>query len=293
MKKLEIEGQLSPDLLLDVEVLIEQSGFAQAEKCERGAPFIFFVDGAGIGRIVQGCCNNWMCSRCGQIRARTEYGVMVEGAKILAERGVKLYMHTWTCRGRELGWQEAEQSYGKWTNAMLNSCRDRAKSQGDDWFYTQVTERQTRKHPHSHLIASFLPGDATLTTVRKRDKNGEWVNRDVYISQWYEKRLKAAGLGEQYDITEVRNNIAVAVYAAKYLFKDAIFTEWPPKWKRIRYSQSWPKNPEHGKPEIAYPLILQRDWYRVTLENVPVVAQDEISYEAAKRHGISKVRKTK
>lgn len=279
-------GEISENLQLDIDVLIECSIGFQNEKCDRGAPFIFFQDHSGIVRIVQGCCNNWTCSRCGQIRARTEYGRMVAGATILAEKNIAVYMHTWTCLGREMPLHEAEANYGKWTNAMLNNCRNRSKSQGGHWFYAQVTERQTRQHPHSHLIMSFLPDDAKLEYVKKRNKDGvdEW--REVYISEWYAKRLKSSRLGKQHEITLVRNHVAVAVYAAKYLFKDAIFTEWPPKWKRVRYSQSWPKNPEHKAPEMAWPLIKHSDWMRVRLLNRPVHVDCEVTLIAAKNRGI-------
>lgn len=290
MKKLAHEGEISEDLAIDMAILIECSSGLQADKCERGAPFIFFLDHAGICRIVQGCCNAWTCARCGQIRARAEYGKIVEGSTILGEAGNELYMHTWTCLGREMPLSEAEKNYGKWTNAILNNMRDRNKSQGGNWAYAQVTERQTRQHPHSHLIATFLPNDAKLTLVLRRGKDGVYHEREVYLSKWYEKRLAAAGLGSQYEITLVRNPIAVGVYMAKYMFKDAIFTEWPKHWKRVRYSQSWPKNPDHAKPDLAWPLIKQSDWVKVQMLNRPVHCDSDVTRDACKRRGLRSVK---
>lgn len=257
----------------------------KAVKCMRNAPYICYVDNIGKANLVQGCCNAWTCPRCGNIRARTEYGRLVAGAKIIDERGGKLYMHTWTCRGKELGISEAEAGYGQWTNAMLNSCRDRAKSQKSDWTYAQVTERQKRAHPHSHILTSFLPSDAVLKTVKKWDKSRKFVERRVYTSAWYEKRLKSSGLGEQYDITEVRSLTGCAVYAAKYFFKDCMFIEWPPKWKRVRYAQSWPKNPDHKKPDIAFAIVKRGDWGKVDDLGLVVHADSYDTFEQARRHG--------
>lgn len=281
--------KVSPDLALDVGVLIEASYGLEAEKCDRGAPFIFFEDHQGILRIVQGCCNGWTCGRCGQIRARTEYGRIVAGATILGEQREDLYFHTWTCLGDELPLADAEAHYGLWTNRMLNSMRDQNRRIEGLWAYAQVTERQTRMHPHSHLITTFLPEDARLTTVLKRGKDGVWREREVYLSAWYEKKLKKAGLGSQYEITHVRDAVAVGVYMAKYMFKDAIFTEWPPKWKRVRYSQSWPKNPDHKPPEICWPLLKQADWVRVKMLNRPVHVDSQITAENAKRRGLTRI----
>jgi hypothetical protein len=254
-------------------------------RCVNHAPFICYVDHVGKAHLVQGCCNSWTCPKCGNKRAKQEYGRMVQGAKMLEERGFRVFMHTWTCRGKELSASEAERDYGRWTNLMLNACRDRARSEKTDWTYVQVTERQKRAHPHSHIITSFIPSDAVLNTVKKWGKSGKLEDRAIYTSEWYEKRLKSAGLGSQYEITEVRSLTGCAVYCAKYLFKDCMFTEWPPKWKRIRYAQSWPKNPDHKTPEIAFAIVKYADWRKVDELERRVYADSIETLEVARAYG--------
>lgn len=253
-------------------------------KCINNAPYICFVDGNNKAHLVQGCCNSWVCPRCGQTRAKQEYWRMVNGAVSLEEAGRKIYMHTLTCRGLELSIAEAEANYGSWTNHFLTNCRDRSKAQGDDWTYCQVTERQKRAHPHSHIISPFLPDDARLITVKKRAKNGKMEDRAIYVSDWYAKRLKTAGLGSQYEITEVRSAKGCATYFAKYLFKDCMFTDWPKGWRRVRYANSWPKGDERGKAEIAFAIIKREDWRKVDALERTIYADTIETMEMARRH---------
>jgi len=272
---------ISDDLKRDIGLEIEGSKFLQQnEKCVNLAPYIFFIDGGGHGRIVQGCCNDWCCPRCGHIRARTEYGRIVNGAKEISDRDHKLYFHTITCKGRELSLEDAERDYLKWTNRLFSTCRARANKQEMFWCYAQVTERQRRLHPHSHIITSFLPDDAVPMTVRKRGKDGVWRDREVMYSEWWLDKNVSAGLGNQCEITEILNPVAVAVYVSKYLFKDAISTVWPKGWKRVRYSQNWPKLP-HEKPDIAFPLVRLQDWHKMESLDIKVYADSEQTLEAA------------
>lgn len=270
-----IAGNVSEALQSDIEFELEQSHALQARRCENGAPFIFFVDGAGRPRVVQGCCNNWLCKRCGQIRARHEYGRIVHGSQVLHDAGHDLYFVTITCRGREISAEQADADYLKWTNRLLTSMR--RDMRGAAWAYAQVTERQqkTRPHPHSHFITTYEPADAVPTM---RVKNG--VPRQVIISTRFDLLNERAGLGPQHEITLIDNPTAVAVYVSKYLFKDSISTVWPRGWRRVRYSRSWPKLPVE-KPEIAYPLIKISDWHRMAAEYNTVFADSEVTYEAA------------
>lgn len=253
-------------------------------RCIKNAPFICYVDGIGKAHLVQGCCNSWECPRCGVIRAKQEYWRMVNGAVELQEHGLKIYMHTLTCRGLELSIDEAEEKYGQWTNHFLTNCRDHAKAAGQEWTYCQVTERQKRAHPHSHLISPFLPADARLITVKKWGKARKLEDREVYTSNWYEKRLKSAGLGSQYEITEIRSAKAVATYLGKYMFKDAMFTTWPKGWKRVRYANSWPKPTDRPQPEIAFAIIKREDWCKVDQLGKRVYADTLETLEIALKH---------
>lgn len=259
---------------------IEEAEDAQAKTCDNRAPFIFFIDASGRGRLVQGCCNAWECRRCGVLRAKEEYGRMVHGARSLQSEGHSLYFATVTCRGGAMSLSEAEQSYGSWSNGLLTNMRTRCKRSKKAWFYACVTERQKRQFPHSHLIMTWAPEDAYPIARGELKPNGAYAKNECLYSQWFVDANVSAGLGPMCDYSEIRSPIAVAVYLGKYLFKDAMRTTWPKNWRRVRYSNSWPKLPDRA-PEVAFPLVHYSDWLRMEALGITVYADSEITLEAA------------
>lgn len=247
--------------------------------CPFGAPFVAMVV-SGKGRIFQSCCNHWECPCCGEIRARQEYGRIVYGCEVLAVKH-KLYFWTLTCRGREISLEEAEENYLAWTNRLLTNARTKATRSAAYWCYVQVTERQkrTRRHPHSHVITTFLPDDAVAT----KDAAG----RGSYISSWFSRANASAGLGGQHRISLVESASAVSRYVAKYMFKESMRETFPPKWKRIRYSQNFPKRPVQT-PESLTVLIGRSEWRAIDFMPVFWEADNNMIYEMA-RHRIARV----
>lgn len=214
--------------------------------CSYRAPLFAIVTGQKA-RVTQGCCNHWDCPRCGEIRAREEYGRIVSGCRELAANR-NIWFLTITCKGADLSLEEAEEHYLEWTHRFLDNARKRCKAEAQDWHYVQVTERQKRAFPHSHILTTFPVSDAYL------DWKPDWVTRpdgkrynewkSALRSDWMAKAVRLAGLGEQYDISVVDNVEAASRYVAKYLFKETLLTTWPKGWKRVRYSQGWPKLPK-------------------------------------------------
>lgn len=272
--------KVSEKLTADIEFEIEQSHAIQADKCENNAPFICFPDVNRKWHIVQGCCNSWTCARCGQIRAREEYGRIVEGAKTLREEGYTLFFVTLTCIGKELDLNTSDDEYLKWTNRLLSTWRARTKNEKQHWCYVQVTERQTRGAAHSHMITTCYPNDAKQYKKGDLLPNGSYAKHDCLFSAWFMEKNLSAGLGRMTDCTEIRSAIGVAVYVSKYLFKDAQQTLWPKGWKRVRYSQNWPKLPDKSNPD-AFPVIKYNDWMKVKSLGVAVHADSNVTYEAA------------
>lgn len=248
--------------------------------CPFGAPFTaIMVDGKG--RILQSCCNHWECPTCGETRAKQEYRRIVNGCEQLAIDH-KLYFWTLTCRGKEITLEEAEKSYYAWTNVLLTNARTRAKRSGEYWAYVQVTERQkkTRKHPHSHIITTYLPNDAVVTN----DAQG----KRSMASLWFTRANLYAGLGSQHRISEVASAAAVSRYVAKYMFKETMNETFPPKWKRVRYSENFPKLPP-VKYDLAIILRRPEDWRGADNVSVTWETGNEVIYEMA-RHRIARVR---
>jgi hypothetical protein len=254
------------------------------DKCSYNAPYFAYESSGKIWTVVQGNCHHWDCPRCGIGRAKQEYGRIVEGCRGLAKLS-PIFFITITCKGRELGVKQAEENYLEWTNRFLDACRQRCKRANGEWYYVQVTERQKRKHPHSHILTTFDVGDIGERQIQKyiTDREGRKKKKLVNClgSEWLAKTVVRAGLGEQYDISRVETIEGASRYVAKYLFKDSIFTtDWPPRWKRVRYSQSFPKLAE--RETNAFVLLEHADWYRLASKAFVVNAVGFEAFEEAK-----------
>lgn len=263
----------------------EQREFFKTLPCENGAPYIFFVSDSGTAHVVQGCCNSWTCQRCGHMRALHEYGRMVNGAKQLAAAGESLFFLTLTCRGKDLSAAAADAGYLEWTNRLLTNLRTRQKRAALPWAYAQVTERQKRQHPHSHLITTYAPDDVEDCAAGCWLPNGVRAKHDTLYSAQLVTDCVRAGLGPMVDLSFINSPVAVAVYAAKYMFKEAVSTEWPVGWRRVRYSHSWPKLPQRSLP-LAFPLVRMSDWLRMQQLGYRVHADCDETRAAAERRNI-------
>jgi len=174
-----------------------------------------------------------------------------------------IYFVTITCLGKELSVDESEKHYLEWTNRLFSAWRARTKSKGGQWHYVQVTERQTRGHPHSHILTTANPQDVYLGHVLKEREPSMYIPahaRELALrSDWLQGAIIKSGLGPQYDISIASSPEGASRYVAKYLFKPTIFeNSWPQKWKRVRYSHSFPKMPERQTDAIV--LLSENDW---------------------------------
>jgi len=238
--------------VVDADALLDQLSISQTRQffCPFGAPLVAMIF-RGNATIQQACCNHWECPCCGITRAKQEYRRIVFGAECLNDAGHKLYFWTLTCRGKEMPLETAERDYLEWTNVLLTNARTRAKRKGLYWSYVQVTERQKRLHPHSHIITTFLPDDAMPGQADSAENS--------LSSEWFTRANSSAGLGSQHRISAVDDASAVSRYVAKYMFKDSMLTKWPAHWRRVRYSQNWP-TPPHIAAEFAVSLFTPADW---------------------------------
>lgn len=248
------------------------------DACVNNAPFFAYqIEGKKWG-VVQGCCNSWNCPRCGQQRAREEYGRIVVGARELGKTN-GLYMMTITCRGRELSLQDAENGYLVWTNRLLTRLRVSAKRADKVWAYASVTERQKRLHPHSHYLTTYCPKDAVFVGEGKAKyffttQTYETAKHDTLQSEILERACVECGLGREYDISGLQSVEGASRYVAKYLFKASVFdTVWPKKWQRVRYSRNWPKLPE--KETNAIVLLSGLDWANLARQALRIKTPDE------------------
>jgi len=174
----------------------------------------------------------------------------------------------------------AETEYLKWTGRLFNAARMKCTREGGAWVYVQVTERQERQHPHSHVISTYCPSDAVPYGKGDRLPSGRIARHDCLWSEWFRHENVTAGLGVECDLSAINSPVAVAVYVSKYLFKDSMTTKFPSNWRRIRYSQSFPKLPETGNLN-AFPLVKLTDWQRMQDLGIVVRADSIFTYHAA------------
>lgn len=253
---------------LDLISTSQKSAFS----CIYRAPYVAVISGENA-TVKQSCCNHWDCPRCRYTLAAQHKRRMIEGSKLLMETQ-KLYFITITCRGKDLDLATADDDYLLWTNRLLSTMRARAKKQGLHWAYVQVTERQKRGAAHSHIISTFCPDDAVPGQTDK--------GKDCLISPWFVRANVSAGLGPQCVITEVQSAVAVAAYISGYLNKQVSEDVWPAHWKRIRYSQSWPKIAANHDWAIA--LQKRSDWDAADKQGRTFLAEDETVYGVARHH---------
>jgi len=238
-------------------------------ECVYHAPYFAYQNTSGAWNVKVGCCNHWDCPKCGITRAKTEYWRIVQGSQSIVQQGKELWFVTITTRGAGLSVAEAEANYLQWTNRLLTNLRQQSARQGTYWCYVQVTERQRRMHPHSHILTTYRPldifddGGKLFEGVKEKwEKKPDGTKAPYYESAIRSDVLQSAicssGLGEQYDLSRVRDGAAVARYIGKYLFKSSLLTHWPEGWRRVRYSHNWPKTDLPKTDAIA--LIKRDDW---------------------------------
>jgi hypothetical protein len=109
------------------------------------------------------------------------------------------------------------------------------------------------------------------------------VSVDALLSDYVRKACIAVGLGSEYDVSRVQSAEGASRYVAKYLFKPTIFTtNWPKGWKRVRYSQSFPKL---DKAETnAFVLLSREDWNKLARLAPIITVNERIVGEIAAHH---------
>ena len=235
-------------------------------------------------RLIQSNCHHWDCPRCGNMMARLHYGNIVHGAKYLSRKHI-MYFFTITSKGSDISLKDAQSNYYLYTNRLLSAMRYQSKIADSMWSYVQVTERQKRGHPHSHFLMTFVAKDLTVKKHYKYvtiDGKRKRQYYDTLRSEWITKSLTRNGLGVQYHIEEIDCVEAMAKYLAKYLFKDAMRTQWPDKWKRVRYSRNWRKI-EGKDTGNGFPILHYKDWQRLkrAATMIMIPAGNESLYERA------------
>jgi len=247
-------------------------------RCDNRAPHIAVKNG-DTWTVYQGCCNSWNCSRCGYIRASTEYHRILSHSSALTNAGHNLAFVTITAPGTgEITAHEADAVWYSSTTKFLNSYRKHVQRGGEHWTYVCVTERQKRGHPHAHYLMTCVPSDTHLSGPGAYDLAKIASSDERLRSDWMSKQLERSGLGKIYDIQEVDDTNRVVAYISKYLFKSLQNEFWPKGWRRVRYARNWPKTPKNAA-EDAFPLLSGEDWRRLGGLGQKVYTRDPVVFE--------------
>ena len=260
-----------------------------AFRCDYHAPFFAYSQGGKSYAVVQGSCNHWDCKRCGVLVAKQHYGRIVEGARAV-QKISPLWFITITCRGGDLSETEATKNYLAWTTKFLDACYTKAHritkkhAKADAWHYVQVTEKQKRGHPHSHILTTFTPDDIRdgFKPNWRTLNDGSVVCEQVPClrSDWLQAQVIRSGLGDQYDISRVETVEGASRYVAKYMFKESQFqAHYPKRWKRVRYGD-WPKL--ERKKTDAFVLLSAEDWRHLAKVALIIDAEAGDAHEAVK-----------
>jgi len=231
---------------------------------------------------------------------------MVVGARQLGQDH-KLYMMTITLPG-DIDIETGDAEYLERTHRLHANIGYRARTDKIPWHYASVTERQTRGHAHSHYITSFCPPDAYFIVdhYEKYCHDVQHINakipenmryspeplKDIDLRQmfsvWLSLASVKAGLGVQCRMAVADIVEGASRYMAAYLFKVSIFQQWPDGWRRIRYSQNWPKMPQNSTTG-AFPVLKAQDWQAVAglVGTIEIYSSDV--YEKALRWQCSNV----
>lgn len=260
-------------------------------RCINGAPLFAYERSKGTFALMQGCCNSWTCPRCGHVRAKTEYGRIVEGIRQLsngdesANNGNHMWFITITTRGQGLSVADAHAGYNLWNNRLFTALRKDARKRGITWEYVTVTEHQKRGHPHSHMLTTYYPDDLRGGTRKQffLDNDGKRRVKEVYalLSDYLQERCVSAGFGKVYDISYVESEEGCSRYVAKYLFKDALRDhDYPKGWRRVRYSQGFPKLPK--RETNAFVVMEPEHWEKLFNVARVVSPDDALTYAMAR-----------
>jgi len=185
-------------------------------------------------------------------------------------------------------YEQAENGYLIWTNKLLTALRLETKRCGALWSYASVTERQKRQHPHSHYLTTYCPSD--VVSVKKGERKHYYTNQsdevarhELLQSKSLEQACYRSGLGWQYDLSELQSVEGASRYVAKYLFKETIFTtKWPKGWRRVRYSQNWPKLPEVKGDAMI--LLSAWDWITLSRKALRIITKDDGTRKIVERN---------
>lgn len=165
-------------------------------------------------------CKRWACPICAPINALHEAIRTANGVSALRGAGLLVKFVTFTQLGKvktpEFAYRILDSQWDKFRNRWQYWARE----QGVPNFYAAFVEGQSRRAgmPHFHILATSLP-------------------KAYRVKLWGIR----SGLGYMCDVQAVGPSSGVAWYVSKYSTKSTDAQYMPHGFRRVRYSEDWPK----------------------------------------------------
>jgi len=173
-------------------------------------------------------CQQWSCPYCAAIRKRMLAHKCYVGIETYKKSGVKnWYFGTITMHENWRGWASIENYRNNW-----NKFYQRMKRATDGPLYYVVLPEQHAKDGslHVHIISTCPQSD-----------------------RWFKDNSRACGMGYMDENGPLENSAKAAMYVTKYIGKSLGILDWPPKFKRVRFSVGWPEpEPQRDMVWSAY-----------------------------------------
>lgn len=181
----------------------------------------------------------WTCPVCAAHNAQMWMLHAFRGCDELQNAGYNVDFVTLTARGG-LG-RTRERTFQAFKDAWPKLSR-RAKYHNPYHAYIAIPEQHKDGTLHLHML---------ITNEQKQ--------------KWWKDNAYKSGLGWRSWVDPVEHGAHASFYVSKYLGKDFISLKWPPKFRRARASQNWPKLPAIERPpDWLYEVF--RDWGAVNWE---------------------------
>ena len=222
-------------------------------------PYIISIDhSAKTGIVFRPRCKMWTCPFCAEENAANWRMHAMRGVSYFQERGLDLSFITLTSRGgkgrtRERSLETFRRNFPRFRKRVVYAY--------DLFEYIAVPEQHLNGVVHMHLIATY---------------HG--------TQKFIKDKAFASGFGYIADVRIVDSGPAAAAYLSKYIGKDFISLKWPPRFRRVRCSRSWPRMPEEQVEDDRVHEALM-SWFdaRVAIDHYELRG-----YEIEQHHTVSR-----
>lgn len=183
--------------------------------------------------IYQPRCKLWTCPYCAQRNMALWIAAGLHGGSTLADEKNTLSFVTVTSKGAVTPEYSRAVFQRAWPKLIMRYRR--ADDSGGE--YMLIPEQHESGVLHAHAVITGYQS-----------------------SHWWHDNAHGVGMGYMAKSEKVYAVWGIAGYVAKYLTKQLADRTWPPKFRRIRVSDGWPKLPDlPGAPGWDYEAVKSKE----------------------------------